>query len=170
MEWKMQMIAQRELDRQLRPFLTARRVHRPYGGWLRAVRKALGLSAKELASDLRVSPSAFFRMERAEWKDKISLAGLDKAARAMSCKLVYAIVPYKESFEEHAAKDVKYLVQRQKTERRRKRKLALAMAGVEKTWEQKKEGTEVGNRRLRKLVEALWEKMKEEVAKKEGRE
>jgi hypothetical protein len=44
------------------------------------------------------------------------------------------------------------------------------MAGVEKTWEQKKEGTEVGNRRLRKLVEALWEKMKEEVAKKEGRE
>jgi predicted DNA-binding mobile mystery protein A len=168
MEWKMQMIAQRELDRQLRPFLTARRVHRPYGGWLRTVRKALGLSATELAQDLRVSPSAFFRMERAEWKDKISLAGLDKAARAMSCKLVYAIVPYKESFEEHAAKDVKDLVRLQKAERRQKRKLAVAMEGVKKTWEQKKEGTEVGNRRLRKLVEALWEKMKEEVAAGKG--
>jgi predicted DNA-binding mobile mystery protein A len=168
MEWKMQMIAQRELDRQLRPLLTARRVHRPYGGWLRAVRKALGLSATELAKDLRVSPSAFFRMERAEWKDKISLQGLDKAARAMSCKLVYAIVPYKGSFEEHAAQEVKHLVQRQKAERRRKRKLAVAMAGVQKTWEQKKEGTEVGKRRLRKLVEALWEKMKEEVAAGKG--
>jgi predicted DNA-binding mobile mystery protein A len=162
MEWKMQMIAQRELDRQLRPFLMARRVHRPLGGWLRAVRKALGLSATELAKDLRVSPSAFFRMERAEWHDKISLAGLEKAAMAMSCKLVYAVVPYKESFEEHAAKEMKHLVQRQKTERRRKRKLALAMAGVEKTWEQKKEGTDVYKQRIRRLVEAIREKMEEE--------
>jgi len=162
MEWKMQMIAQRELDRQLRPFLTARRVHRPYGGWLRTVRKALGLSATELAKDLRVSPSAFFRMERAEWKDKISLQGLDKAARAMSCKVVYAIVPYKESFEEHAAKDVKHLVLRQQSERKRKRKLAVAMAGVSKTMEKGQQGTDVDKRRIRRLVEALREKMEEE--------
>jgi hypothetical protein len=107
-------------------------------------------------------------MERAEWKDKISLQGLDKAARAMSCKVVYAIVPYKGSFEERAAKDVKHLVGRQKSERKEKQKLAVAMAGVKRSWEQKKEGTEVGNRRLRKLVEALWEKMKEEVAAGKG--
>ncbi|MGD0682743.1 MAG: helix-turn-helix domain-containing protein [Terracidiphilus sp.] len=168
MEWKMQMIAQRELDRKLRSYLMARRVHRPSGGWLRAVRKAQGLTARGIAEDLRVSPSAVFRMERAEWKDKISLQGLDKAARAMSCKLVYAIVPYKGSFEEHAAKDVKRLVERQKSERKQKQKLAVAMAGVKKTWEQKKEGTEVANRRIRKLVEALWEKMKEEVAAGKG--
>jgi predicted DNA-binding mobile mystery protein A len=162
MEWKMQMIAQRELDRQLRPFLMARRVHRPSGGWLRAVRKALGLTATGMAKDLRVSPSAVFRMERAEWKDKISLQGLDKAARAMSCKVVYAIVPYKGSFEEHAAKDVKHLVLRQKAERRKKRKLAVAMEAVEKTWEQKKEGSDVAKRRIRRLVEAIREKIREE--------
>jgi predicted DNA-binding mobile mystery protein A len=162
MEWKMQMIAQRELDRQLRPFLMSRRVHRPSGGWLRTVRKALGLTATGIAKDLRVSPSAVFRMERAEWKDKISLQGLDKAARAMSCKVVYAIVPYKGSFEEHAAKDVKHLVWRQKAERRKKRKLAVAMEAVEKTWEQKKEGSDVAKRRIRRLVEAIREKIREE--------
>ncbi len=43
MEWKMRMIAQRELDGKLKPFLAGRRVHRPYEGWLRAVRKALEL-------------------------------------------------------------------------------------------------------------------------------
>jgi predicted DNA-binding mobile mystery protein A len=162
MEWKMQMIAQRELDRELKPFLMARRVHRPSGGWLRAVRKALGLTATGMAQDLRVSPSAVFRMERAEWKDKISLQGLDKAARAMSCKVVYAIVPYKGSYEEHAAKDVKHLVWRQQSERKRKRKLAVAMEAVEKTWEQKKEGSDVAKRRIRRLVEAIREKIREE--------
>lgn len=162
MEWQMKVVAQKDLDRELRPFLTARRVHRPSGGWLRAVRKALGLSATAMAQDLRVSPSAVFRMERAEWKDKISLQGLDKAARAMSCKVVYAIVPYKGSFEEHAAKDVKHLVWRQQAERKQKRKLAVAMAQVSKTMEQGKQGTDVDKRRIRRLVEALREKMEEE--------
>jgi len=82
----------------------------------------------------------------------------------MSCKLVYAIVPYKGSFEEHAANEVKHLVQRQKEERRRKRKLAVAMAGVSKTMEKGQQGTEVDKRRIRKLVEAIREKIIEEGA------
>jgi predicted DNA-binding mobile mystery protein A len=162
MEWKMRMIAQRELDRQLRPFLMARRVHRPYGGWLRTVRKALGLSATSMAKDLQVSPSAVFRMERAEQDDKISLEGLNDMARAMSCKVVYAIVPYKGSFEAHAAENVKQMVLEQQEERRQKRKLAVAMAGVSKTMEKGQQGTDVDKRRIRRLVEALREKMEEE--------
>ena len=162
MEWKMQVLAQRELDRELKPFLTTRRVYRPSEGWLRTVRKALGLSATAMAKDLQVSPSAVFRMERAEQDDKISLQGLNEAAQAMSCKVVYAIVPNQGSFETHATENVKQMVLEQQEERKQKRKLAVAMAGVEKTWEQKKEGTEVGNRRIRKLVEAIREKIIEE--------
>jgi predicted DNA-binding mobile mystery protein A len=162
MEWKMQMIAQRELDRELKPFLMARRVHRPSGGWLRAVRKALGLSATAMAKKLRVSPSAVYQIERAEWRDKISLQGLKQAARALSCEMVYAIVPYKGNFEEHATKNVKWMVLRQKAERKRKRKLAVAMAAVSKTMEQRKIESDAGQRRIRKLVEAIREKIREE--------
>jgi hypothetical protein len=54
MEWELRVTAQRDLDRQLKPYLTARRVHRPLGGWLRTVRKALGMSAAAMAKDLRV--------------------------------------------------------------------------------------------------------------------
>jgi predicted DNA-binding mobile mystery protein A len=162
MEWKMQMIAQRELDRELKPFLMARRVHRPSGGWLRAVRKALGLSATAMAKKLQVCPSAVYQMERAEWRDKISLQGLQEAAEAMECEVVYAIVPYKGNFEEHAAENVKELVCQQKAERKRKRELAVAMAAVSKTMEQRKIESDAGQRRMCKLVEAIREKIREE--------
>jgi len=162
MEWKMQAVAQRELDRELRPFLTARRVYRPLGGWLRTVRKALGVSATAMAKDLRVSPSAIFQMERAEWKDKISLRGLEKAARAMSCKVVYAVVPYQGNFESQATENVKRLAWRQKAERKRKRKLPLAMAAVSKSMEEGQVGSDIGKQRIRKLVEAIREKIREE--------
>jgi predicted DNA-binding mobile mystery protein A len=162
MEWKMQVIAQRDLDRQLRPFLIARRVQRPSGGWLRTVRKALGLSATAMAKDLRVSPAAVFQMERSEWNDKISLRGLREAARAMACEVVYAVVPYQGTFEGQAMEYVKHVVWHQKAERKRKRKLALAMAAVSKTMEQGKQGTEVGNRRIHRLVDAIREKIREE--------
>ena len=46
MEWQMKVVAQRDLDRELRPFLTARRVHRPSGGWLRTVRKQVKRNRK----------------------------------------------------------------------------------------------------------------------------
>ncbi|MGA3161385.1 MAG: hypothetical protein ABSC77_09225 [Terracidiphilus sp.] len=168
MEWKMQVIAQRDLDRELRPFLIARRVHRPSGGWLRTVRKALGLSAAAMAKDLRVSPSAIFQMERSEWNDKISLRGLKDSARAMSCEVVYAIVPYQGNFEGRAIENTKRIVWRQKAVRKKKRKLALAMAGVSKTMEQGKQGSEVYKQRIRKLVEAIREKMEQEgIGKKE---
>lgn len=162
MEWKMQMIAQRELDRELKPFLMARRVHRPSGGWLRAVRKALGLSAAAMAKKLRVCPSAVYQMERAERGDKISLQGLKQAARALSCEMVYAIVPNKGNFEEHATKNVKWMVLRQKAERKRKRKLAVAMAAVSKSIEQRKIESDAGQRLMCKLVEAIREKIREE--------
>lgn len=53
---------------------------------------------------------------------------------------------------------------RQRAERKQKRKLEVAMAAVGKTMAQGKQGTEVDKRRVIRLVEALREKMKEEMA------
>ena len=121
MEWELRVAAQRELDRDLKPYLTARRVYRPLGGWLRTVRKVLGLSAAEMARDLQVCPSAVFQMERAEWNDTISLRQLEKAALAMSCRLVYAIVPFQSNFEGQGIVWVKQKLWRRKAAPRRKR-------------------------------------------------
>jgi hypothetical protein len=71
-------------------------------------------------------------------------------------------VPYQGNFESQATENVKRLAWRQKAERKRKRKLPLAMAAVSKTMEEGQVGSDAGKQRIRKLVEALREKIREE--------
>jgi predicted DNA-binding mobile mystery protein A len=65
----------------------------PRGGWIRAIRDALGMSARDLAHRLGVTESTVARMETSERAQSIQLATLQKAAVALGCDLVYALVP-----------------------------------------------------------------------------
>jgi predicted DNA-binding mobile mystery protein A len=66
---------------------------RPPKGWIRAIRDALGLTARQLAKHMGRTHSVLVRLERSEVADTISLGSLRAAAEAMECTLVYAIVP-----------------------------------------------------------------------------
>ena len=66
---------------------------RPPKGWIRAIRDALGLTARQLASRMGRTHSVLVRLERSEVADAITLGSLRAAAEAMDCTLVYAIVP-----------------------------------------------------------------------------
>ena len=66
---------------------------RPHRGWLRAVREALGMTLGDVATRLGVTPGAAAAFEKREMDDTITLASLRRAAEAMNCRLVYAIVP-----------------------------------------------------------------------------
>src|ERR1700687_2999835 len=81
------------LDARMRELGPLRSQTVPRAGWLRAVRESLGLTARQLARRLKVDSSNILRMEERETKGTVSLESLDKAARAMGCRLVYAIVP-----------------------------------------------------------------------------
>ena len=65
----------------------------PVGGWVRTIRAALGMSARQLADRLGVTRQALAFMEQRESEGKISLAALSRAADALECDLVYALVP-----------------------------------------------------------------------------
>jgi predicted DNA-binding mobile mystery protein A len=65
----------------------------PHRGWVRALREALGMSSADLASRLGVSRQAILQMERSEADGSIRLETLRRAAEAMDCRLVYALVP-----------------------------------------------------------------------------
>ncbi len=67
----------------------------PSGGWVRAIRDSLGLTAAQLASRLRVRPPSIFDLERNEADAKVTIATLRRAAEALDCTLVYALVPNK---------------------------------------------------------------------------
>ena len=69
------------------------RISLPKEGWIRTLRKALGMSSPQLAVRLGVSKSQASQMERMEMEDRITLKQLRRAGDVLNCDLVYALVP-----------------------------------------------------------------------------
>jgi predicted DNA-binding mobile mystery protein A len=65
----------------------------PRLGWLKAVRESLGMSAEQLASRLGVTKQSVLSLERNEARGTASLKSLDRAAKALGCRLTYALIP-----------------------------------------------------------------------------
>src|SRR5262245_37446305 len=76
----------------------------PRGGWLRAIRMALGMSERAFARRLRVSYGAVQEIERNERSGKATLETLRRTAEALDADLVYAIVPRRRIRETIAAR------------------------------------------------------------------
>jgi len=76
----------------LRPLL---KTQRPPKGWLRAVRDALGMTTKQFARRLGVSQPRIVELEQSEASGTVTLNTLQRAAEALGCRLVYALVPEK---------------------------------------------------------------------------
>ena len=66
---------------------------RPAGGWLRAVREALGITLAKAAASAGVRPQSLLDMEKSETAGTASLASVRRAAEAIGCEFVYAVVP-----------------------------------------------------------------------------
>jgi predicted DNA-binding mobile mystery protein A len=65
----------------------------PTGGWIRAIRQSLGLTAAALGRRLKVKPQTANDLEASEKAGTITLASLRRAAAALDAELVYALVP-----------------------------------------------------------------------------
>jgi len=72
-----------------------KKINRPKEGWVRTLRKTLGMSSPQLAARLDVSKSQVSQMERMEAEDRITLKQLRRVADTLDCDLVYALVPRK---------------------------------------------------------------------------
>lgn len=66
---------------------------RPNQGWIRAIRQALGMTAEQLGRRMGITQATLSGMEASEINGSIRLSTLRKAAEAMNCTLVYALVP-----------------------------------------------------------------------------
>ena len=65
----------------------------PDPGWIRTIRDALGMSSRQLAARMGLSQPAVSQLERSEVAGRIRLDSLRRAAAALECELVYALVP-----------------------------------------------------------------------------
>ena len=88
----MQGLLLRQVDAKLAPWRDLQR-RPPAAGWLRVVRRALGMSAAQLADRLSISRQSLAALERREQEGTVTLEALSKAAAALDCDLVYALVP-----------------------------------------------------------------------------
>lgn len=81
------------LDEALKGYSRAASVPRPAAGWARALREALGMTRAQLAARIGLRGAGVSTLERNEARGTITLESLEKLARGMGCRVVYAIVP-----------------------------------------------------------------------------
>jgi len=101
-------MARKQLDKRLNLLQNVDILARPPRGWIKAIREALGMTTAQLGKRLGVSQPRVIGIEKAEVSGSIKLESLERAARALDCRLVYALVPKKplESLVEDRAREL----------------------------------------------------------------
>lgn len=68
----------------------------PSEGWLRTMRKALGMSGAQLARRMGITRGAISQFEKGEEAGTLTLKTMQDMAAAMNARFVYAIVPERD--------------------------------------------------------------------------
>jgi predicted DNA-binding mobile mystery protein A len=125
-------LARKQLERRVAP-LRELAVMPPPRGWMKAIREALGMSTRQLATRLKAAPSRVSAIEKAEVSGATTLKTLREAAAALNCTFVYAFVPTKplddimrDRAAQKAAQDIARLDHTMQLENQALRKADLA--------------------------------------------
>lgn len=94
----------RRLEEMMLPFAANRERAGRVNGWLRAVRTSSGIPTRELAGRMGVQRGEITRLERLETEERIGMGKLRQAAEALGYELVYALVPWRGTLNEMAAR------------------------------------------------------------------
>jgi len=88
---------------------------RPPEGWIRTIRKALGMNIAQLGRRVGVGKGRVSQLELYETQDRITLKQLRRVANAVNCDLVYLLVPRRpieDEIAEQAHRKARDLVMR----------------------------------------------------------
>lgn len=125
----------------------------PKESWIAVMRKALDMSAPELARRMGVTKGAIYQAERKEREGGVTLQHMEKLAEALGGRFVYAIVP------NDSVEDVLRIQARKKAESVIKRASAhMALEQQSLTPEQTREEIErLADEFLRERPSDFWE-------------
>jgi predicted DNA-binding mobile mystery protein A len=85
--------SRRRLDERFKEIGPRERYSTPVHGWVKAIRQALGMTTAQLAQRMGIRQPSVVALEQSEVRGTIELATLRRAAEALDCTLVYALVP-----------------------------------------------------------------------------
>jgi predicted DNA-binding mobile mystery protein A len=109
--WDQAKLARKQLDAKFADGSLRALSSRPTRGWVRAVRDALGMNSRQLATRLGRTQSAVSQLEKSEVNGGVSIDSLRRAASALDCDLVYVLVP-RTSLEETVLSRARALAKR----------------------------------------------------------
>ena len=91
----MRQLARKRLDERFSAWKSLPPATRiaPRGGWVRAIREALGMPRQELGRRMGVGEKRVMQLENGEAQGKITVESLARAAEALDCELVVALLP-----------------------------------------------------------------------------
>ena len=95
-----------QLDASLQRLSPLLDVTAPPKGWIRAIRDALGMTARQLANRLGVAQQAVARIEKEELAGSVTIKTMRRIAECLDCVFVYGFVPL-TSLEETVARQAK---------------------------------------------------------------
>jgi len=106
MALKNRTLIRKQLDQRLQLFAALKDTQPPMRGWIRAIRDALGMTGKQLARRLGVQKQRIAALEKGEVEGTVTINSMRKAAGAMDCVLVYALVP-RDSLQAYVGRQAK---------------------------------------------------------------
>ena len=136
------------IARQLRENINAIReklaeIDTPPEGWLRTMRKALGMSGAQLARRMGMTRGAVSQNEKAEIEGGITLRTMKQMAASMNCRFVYAVIP---------ERDVEEIIEHQALEKARQ---LVNQAGVHMALEDQSLSQERMNAEIARMAKEL---------------
>lgn len=96
---KKQKLILEQMDKKILQWRKVEDVSMPSSGWIRAIRKALGMSMRQLGNRMGITAQSVKEMEERETQGSISVRGLKQFGQALNLKLVYGFIPAEESLE-----------------------------------------------------------------------
>jgi predicted DNA-binding mobile mystery protein A len=104
-------LIRKQLDASLQRFSPLLDVTAPPKGWIRAIRDALGMTAKQLANRLGVAQQAVARIEKEELEGSVTIKTMRRIAECLDCVFVYGFLP-RTSLEETVTRQAKQVALR----------------------------------------------------------
>ncbi len=90
---KKKKLVRQQLETTLQKFRFLLAVSIPPKGWIRAIRDALGMSARQLSNRLGVTQQRVAEIERDELGSSATLKTMRRVAECLDCVFVYTLIP-----------------------------------------------------------------------------
>jgi len=146
-------MVRKQLDQRLQSFAGLKEAPPPLRGWIRAVRDALGMTGAQLAYRIGVKKQRITALEKGEVEGTVTINSMKKAAEAMDCMFVYALVP-RDSLEANVQRQARTYAE--KTHEAIQHSMTLERQGL--TAEEKQHSIDANTEKfVRETAKDMWE-------------